>query len=347
MRKIVYTVLLLLMTASIINSQNFSEKNEEQTIEEKFMASDLQGKLKIISSAKPSEESYNLYKKAVEYAALNSGFYSNDPFFDEVYIISASGILSILNSSKKIRLMAGNSSILELLDFISSKPDASLLPQLFRMKNLKYSEEIVKKAEYIFRTSKVPFFSAASDIIVKNPVQDKLEILNEVLEDSSLTLMEKGELSSRAMEAAFSYKVSDHRETESVRDLLVSCVNIIYELGWSEASPLVLRYFDQLIAYKDKDAVRDTLVKTIKTLGILGTHEAAVRLSMYIGLINSFAEQGLDYDEEILMEIVRSLGQIGDLAAYENLSNMEKVPGYSSEIRELARESISKLEISR
>ena len=347
MRKIVYTVLLLLITASIINSQNYTEKEKEQSIEEKFMVSDLQEKLKIITSVKPSEESYNLYKKAVEYAALNSGYYRNDPFFDEIYTISVSGMLSILNSSKKVRLMAGNSSILELLDFISSKPDAALLPQLFRMKNLKYSEEVVKKAEYIFKRSKAPFFSTASDIIVKNPVQDKLEILNKVLEESSLSLIEKGELVTRAMEAAFDYKVSDHRETEAVRDLLVSCIDVVYELGWSEASPLVLQYFDQLIAYKDKDAVRDTLLKTIQTLGILGTHEAAERLSMYIGLINSFAEQGLDYDEEIVMEIIKSLGQIGDLAAYENLSNMEKTSGYSREILELARESLSKLEISR
>ena len=347
MRKILYTVLILLLTAANINSQNLSGGGEKQSMEDRFMTSDLQGKLKIITSVKPSEESYSLYKKAAEYSALNSGFYKNDPFFDEIYTISVSGMLSILNSSKKSRLKAGSSSISELLDFISSKPEAALLPYLYRMKNLKYSEEIVKKAEYIFRSSKVPFFSAASDIIVKNPVQDKLEILSEVLESSSLSLMEKGELACRAMEAAFSYKVSDHRETESLKDLLVSCVDLVYELGWSEASPLVLQYFDQLIAYEDKDAVRETLLKTIKTLGILGTHEAAVRLSMYIGLINSFAEQGLDYDEEILMEIVKSLGQIGDLAAYENLSNMEKIPGYSRETLELAKESLSKLEISR
>ncbi len=192
----------------------------------------------------------------------------------------------------------------------------------------------------------MPYFSAASDIIIKNPVQDKLEILTAVLNNASLSQMEKGELSSRAMEAALLYEVSDHRETEDVKNLLTICVDVIYNLRWSEASHLVLEYFDLLIAYENKDAVRDRLIKTIKTLGVLGTHEAAVRLSMYIGVINSFVEQGLDYDEEILSEIISSLGQIGDLAAYENLSEIEML-GYSLEIISISKEALQKLKISR
>ena len=346
MRKTYIAVLFLFVSILTVFSQNNEIYKSEMTPEEKFTASDLKGKLKIISSIDPSEKTYEFYRKAVEYTALNSGFYKNDPFFDEIYIRSVTGMLKILNSSPKSRLKSGSASINELLDFISEKPDAAVLHHLFRMKNIKYSDEIRKKAEYLFNTSSVPYFSAASDIIVKNPVQDKLEILTDVLNNTLLSKMEKGELSARAMEAALQYKVSDHRETEAVKNLLTMCVDVIYDFRWSEASYLVLEYFDRLIAYENKDAVRSRLIKTIKTIGVLGSHEAAVRLSMYIGVINSFVEQGLDYDGEILSEIISSLGQIGDLAAYENLSEIENL-GYSWEIISISKEALKKLKISR
>ena len=346
MRKSLLTFVFFSLVFLPAFSQENPDKRDNLTIEERFIASDLKDKLKIITSVDPSPESYDLYKKALEYTVRNDVFYSNDPFFDEIYVRSASGMLIILNSSPKARMKAGSSDISAMLDFISRRPDPVLLSHLFRMKNLKYSPEIIRKAEFILKNSRVPFFSVASDIIVKNPVLDKLEILNIAMERESLSLLEKGELASRAMEAAFNYKVSDHRETETVKNLLKTCVDTIYELRWSEASGLVLRYFDQLIAYENKDAVKGTLLKTIKTLGILGTHEAAVRLSMYIGLINSFVEKGLDYDEDIILEVVSSLGQIGDLTAYENLSAVEKL-GYSEEIISLSREAVSRLKISR
>ncbi len=346
MRKFLYTVIFLLFSLNNVNSQDIPEQKDNMTAEEKFTASDIQEKLKILSAVKPSEETFDLYKKAVEYAALNNAFYENDPFFDEIYVKAVSGVLSVLNSSSKVRKKSSTSSIYELLKLVEDKPDPVLFPHLYRMKNMKYPDDIREKAENIFYSSSIPFYSTASNIIVNNPVQDKLEILTQVLENPSMSLMEKGELSSKAMEAAFSYHVSDHRETEAVKNLLIMCVDVIHDLEWSEASSLVLRYFDILIAYENIDAVRDNLKKTIKTLGILGTHEAAVRLSMYIGLINSFAEKGLEYDEEILKEVILSLGNIGDLAAYENLSNMEKL-GYSEEIISLSEKALSNLKISR
>lgn len=344
MRKILYTFLFFLIAAASLFSQDSSGK--KISIEEKFMISDIRDKLKIITSVKPSEESFELYKNAVEYTVLNSGFYVNDPFFDEIYVRSASGLLDILNSSSNIRRKCGKDEIMNFLNFISEKNDDTLLPHLFRMKNVQYPPDIRKKAEELFYSYKGPFFPAASYIIENNPVQDKLEIYRQAMAGMELSMIEKGELSTTAMKAAFAYKVTDHRETEAVKNILILSVDMIKRLKWSEASPLVLQYFDQLIAYENTDAVKENLKKTIKTLGILGTHEAAVRLSMYIGLINSFAEKGLDYDEEILSEVISSLSMIGDLAAYENLSVMEKL-GYSEKIISLSREAVKNLKVSR
>ncbi len=54
-------------------------------------------------------------------------------------------MLEILNSSAKSRLKAGRKSINELLDFISEKPDAAVLPLLFRMKTLNILKKLLIK----------------------------------------------------------------------------------------------------------------------------------------------------------------------------------------------------------
>ncbi len=335
MRKLFLYVLLFLTAVIFINAQ-----------EEEFMVSDIKTKLKFLSSVSPEDSSFDLYKKAAEFVLLNSGFYKNDPFFDEIYFRSSSGLLKILNSSPKMRKKTSDTEIISLLEYIKENTDETVLPHIYRMRNLPYQPEIRKMADNIFSSYKGPLFPVAADIIENNPVADKLEIFKKALNSKDLTFMEKGELSSIAMKAAFDYEVIDHKEIETVKNILITAVDVIYDLDWSEASSLVLKYFDRLIAYENKEVIKEPLVKTIKTLGKLGTHEAAVRLSMYIGLINSFAEKGLYYDEDILNEVIVSLGMIGDLVAYENLSIMENY-GYRENIISASKQALSELTISR
>lgn len=335
MRKIFLYVLFFFTAVLIINAQ-----------EEEFMVSDIKTKLKLLSSVSPDDASFDLYKKAVEFVLLNSGYYKNDPFFDEIYFRSSSGLLEILNSSPKIRKKTSDTDLFLFLEYIKKNTDEAILSHIYTMRNLPYHPDIKKMANTIFNNYNGPMFPVAADIIENNPVVDKLEIFKKALNCRDLSYMEKGELSSIAMKAAFDYEVLGHKEIEAVKNILITAVDMIYDLEWSEASYLVLKYFDRLIAYENKELIKDPLLKTIETLGKLGTHEAALRLSMYIGLINSFAEKGLYYDEDILNEVIVSLGMIGDLVAYENLSIMENY-GYKEKILSASKKAISVLTISR
>ena len=146
------------------------------------------------------------------------------------------------------------------------------------------------------------------------------------------------------MEAAFAYKPLDKEEEKLIKQIISKSLDMVYDLGWIESTPLVLKYFDYLLAAEDPDSVKDILLKTIKTLGKLETREAAVRLNLYIELINNFVRKNLDFDEDLLKEVIISLGALGDMVAYDNLSDIEKI-GYSDEIISLSKEAISRLKV--
>ena len=313
---------------------------------ERFRQGTLADKLEIVKQTVPENGSFDLYRLASEYVFLNSGYYKNNPFFDELSVSSVSGLIRILNNNSGLRKKASYKDIEALLEYISTIESGPILPYLFRMKNTDYPAEIKNRAERIFKDYEGPLYPVVIDILENNPVSDRLDIYRQAMGSKRLSLLEKGEISTTALDSALNYKVVDHKETEIVKTIIITAVDKVAELTWSEASPLVLKYFDQLIAYENTDVIREPLIETIRALGILGTHEAAVRLNMYIGLINSFAEKGLDYDEEILLEVIINLGRIGDLVAYENLSSVGNY-GYKEEIALAASEAAEKLSISR
>ena len=74
----------------------------------------------------------------------------------------------------------------------------------------------------------------------------------------------------------------------------------------------------------------------------MNTHEAAVRLSLYLDLLNSDVEGGKSVEDVIVLAVIQALGDLGDRVAFDYLLYLS-VLDYSDSIKKAASEIIEKL----
>ena len=74
----------------------------------------------------------------------------------------------------------------------------------------------------------------------------------------------------------------------------------------------------------------------------MATHEAAVRLALYLDILNSDVENGKKVEDNIVLAVIRSLGELGDNVAFDYLLYAGYLD-YSDSIKKAARESLNRL----
>ena len=74
----------------------------------------------------------------------------------------------------------------------------------------------------------------------------------------------------------------------------------------------------------------------------MGTHEAAVRLTLYLELINSYVDNGQAYDEQVVIAVIKNLELLGDLVAFDYLLYTGYL-NYSERVKQAAREALKNL----
>ena len=80
----------------------------------------------------------------------------------------------------------------------------------------------------------------------------------------------------------------------------------------------------------------------INGLGAMRAHEAAERLTLYLGLMNSYTEGGQKVDEQIALTLINNLGMLGDQIAGDNLLFVAFID-YSDTVKQAAREAFQNL----
>ena len=80
----------------------------------------------------------------------------------------------------------------------------------------------------------------------------------------------------------------------------------------------------------------------IDGLGAMRAHEAAERLTLYLGLLNSYTEGGQKVDEQITLSVINNLGLLGDQVAGDNLLFVAFID-YPDGVKEAAREAFKNL----
>lgn len=160
---------------------------------------------------------------------------------------------------------------------------------------------------------------------------------------ASLTNAERG----RIAEAAFTRSVSatPSQAEESVHTALVGeSMKSLAALKWSQASPAVVKYFYRVQGeYRESDKGVAALVPVVNCMGAMATTESAQALSIFLGLLNSEAEQKKTYNEQVLLAVIQALGELGDKTAFDYLLYVGYLD-YPESVKQASRDALARLQ---
>jgi hypothetical protein len=169
--------------------------------------------------------------------------------------------------------------------------------------------------------------------------QEKLAAFMVVEESRSLSISDKGELGEAALESALLLPSQDEFS------ILLRCA-AIRSLTLSKrtrASRLVIRHFHTIhTEYMFGIVPKERFIEAIVCLKSMGDFESAQTLILELGYINSSVEKNSAYDGEIVLALIKNLGEMGNKAAFDNLLYISYL-GYPEEIKNAARDALNLL----
>jgi hypothetical protein len=132
-------------------------------------------------------------------------------------------------------------------------------------------------------------------------------------------------------------------EIQSLRALRLATAKELRDLKWQKASPLAVSHFKLMLAdYAKGAASKAEFLDAIACLGAMGSTEAAQALAIYLQFINGQTEQGIPFDEDILLADIAALGELGDKAAFDYLLQIGYLQ-YSDAVKRAAKDALLKL----
>ena len=216
-------------------------------------------------------------------------------------------------------------------------------PVLFTAMALGYSNEITEKAKNALLSVKGNLKDNLIQVISKNVVQEKVLALRMALESDKLTDEDKGLAAETAIAVALGTSSRNDNETSLLRTLRADAARALAARSWSKASDYAVRHFNESTLEFDKGFVdKNYFLEAIAFLGAVKTNEAAERLNLYLGLLNSYVENGQKVDEQVILTVIKNLGILGDAAASDNLLYVGYID-YSNNVKKAAREAFNNL----
>jgi len=227
-----------------------------------------------------------------------------------------------------------SASIIAMMDL----NDSSSYPALFAVVCSGFPEVIKSEAEGALDLISGNLRQFLSNIIEKGSPSEKFFAFTVGMDSIKLTVSERGQLA----ELAFEQSLTNEENTD-LSALRFEAVRALTKLRWTRANNLAIRHFYRVqTEYQAHTASRENLLEAIALLGAVGNSDAALALCLQLGLINARTERTGDFDEEITLAIVKSLGLIGDKAAFDLLLNVSNLM-YPDNILAAAGEAIDRL----
>ena len=221
--------------------------------------------------------------------------------------------------------------------------DDSSFSVLFTVSIIGGSDELDRKAREALYSIEGNFHELILRVIEENPLSEKLEALRISLSNVDLVDREKGQIAELALTKGLYTGVTLATEREFLRQLRYESIRMLTKLSWSTATLDVIEHLDKTIEEKTFGVGRTShVLEAIQCLGAMNTHEAAVRLALYLDLLNSDVESGKSVEDEIVLAVIQSLGDLGDKVAFDYLLYAGYLD-YSSSIKKAARESLDQL----
>jgi hypothetical protein len=192
------------------------------------------------------------------------------------------------------------------------------------------------------------YLSFLSELIRRNGPAEKLAAFRLGAGNSGFSPPERGELAETALEVSLDlFPGNSGAGSESgwaaASTLRYEAVEVLAGLKWTRASPLAIRNFYRVQTdLGNSTAPKERLLEAIACLGAMGNSESAQVLALQLGYINSQAERGGEFDEDLILALIHALGEIGDKAAFDYLLYIGYI-NYPERIQAAARESLNRL----
>lgn len=216
---------------------------------------------------------------------------------------------------------------------------------LFTCSIMGYSKEISKKAQIAMQQIEGDLKANLIRVILESPVSEKIAALELAAESENLSSGDLGEIAQKTLEYSVPIIVLENKDKQEILKLRRLAVNILNELSWSESTKTVIEHFDRSLSeYGRSEIDKSVILEAIACLGSMGTHEAAVRLTLYIEVLNLDNESGLYVDEQLILAVISNLGRLGDKVALDSLLYV-KYLNYSNKVVKAAREAQKNLKI--
>jgi hypothetical protein len=221
--------------------------------------------------------------------------------------------------------------------------EASSFPALLSGLSAGYTQRINDEIQIAMESLQGDFRQSIIDIIKMNHPADKLAAFRLGTESEKFKASDPGQFAGIALETALDYVPGQNEGRAEIDLLKFSAIRIITDLKWNRAAPLVISHFYKTMDdYLNGDAPKERFLEAIACLGVMANSESAVTLALQLGYYNSVMEYNAEYDTDIIMEIVRALGEIGDKLAFDYILYISYL-NYPEQIQSAAREALDRL----
>jgi hypothetical protein len=233
------------------------------------------------------------------------------------------------------------------IDALGALGDGSSFPVLFSAYIVGYSPAIAQKSAKALGSIKGDYRGYLLRVIAKNPPLEKSAAYSAGMDNPNFVDSDRGELAEGAMAAALAAPDQSSTyspvELQALRELRLASAKKLRDLKWQRASPLVVSHFKLMMAdYAKGSASKADFLESISCLGAMGSTEAAQALAIYLQFVNGQTEQGLPFDEDIMLATIAALGDLGDKAAFDYLLQIGYLQ-YSEPIKRASKEALLKL----
>ena len=221
--------------------------------------------------------------------------------------------------------------------------DRSSFPVLFSTMTIGYTDAISRSA----RDGLFGLGGGLKDnmigILKESTLEEKKLAVQMSMETDRLDDSAKAQIAQFAMDVALHTAAVDNPSRQIARDIRYLAAVALTERKWSAATDLAVEHFDTVLMEYDRGLTdKQRLVEAVDCLGAMGTHEAAVRLTQYLVLLNAYTERLQEFDNAVVLAVVKNLGTLGDKTAFDDLLYTQYL-SYSSEIKNAAREALDNL----
>jgi len=230
--------------------------------------------------------------------------------------------------------------------------DSSSYPALFTVLLSSYPEMIASEAQGAMDVIPGNLKQFLFDIIQNGPVEEKYIAFMAGVNSWRLTIPELGQLAELALEHGLAASAasdgapgdgSDSDSSAALSAMRYTAVMVLTPLRWTRANALAIRNYQLAQADFQRGAISKTrFLEAVALLGTAGNSDAALILGLQLGLTNARVGRGIEFDPQITLAIVQSLGYIGDRAAFTHLQQVGNLP-YPENIKAAAREAMVRL----